>query len=133
MTFMRMGVLLIALLAGCSIGPRGDRTALALSPRGANIQMTTAAGELHGELLAIQSSGIVVLTAANGVTLVEYEAIRGGRVENGPSRFTGASARAGRHFDQLRRRSRFPQGLQPNVETELLRVHNQSSLVVVRP
>jgi hypothetical protein len=130
---MLLAVPLIVLIAGCNIGPRGDRTPLALSPRGANIQLTTVAGELHGELLAVQSSGVVVLTTANVVTLVEYEAIRGGRVENGPSRFTGASARAGRHFDQLRRRSRFPQGLQPNVEAELLRVHNQASLVVVRP
>jgi hypothetical protein len=133
MTRMWTAALMLALLTGCTIGPRGDRTALAQSPRGANIELVTQVGTLRGELLVMRDSGVVLLTDANRVTLVEYEAIIRGRAEDGPASFTGASARAGRQFDALRGKSRFPRGLQPNVEAELLRLYDQTSLEVVRP
>jgi hypothetical protein len=133
MTRMRTAVLLVALLAGCNVGPRGDATALALSPRGALIELVTQTGDLGGELLEMRDDGVVLLTGADQVTLVEYEAVRRATVENGPPGLTGVNMRSGRTLERLRRVSRFPQGLSPEVEARLLSTYGQSSLVVVRP
>jgi hypothetical protein len=127
------GVLLVALLSGCNVGPRGESTALALAPRGAQIELETGSGALRGELLEMRGTGVVLLAATNQVTLVEYEAIRRGHAENGPSNVTGAGMRSGRAFETLRRKSRFPQGLNTGVEARLLAAYGQDSLVVVRP
>jgi hypothetical protein len=141
---MSTAVLLVAMFAGCSVGPRGETTALALSPRGALIELVTQTGEMAGELvtrtgtmagelLEMRNDGLVLLTNTGQVTLVEYEAVRHATVEHGPPGLTGANMRSGRTFHRLRRVSRFPQGLSPEVETRLLSAYGQSALVVVRP
>jgi hypothetical protein len=132
MTRMRSAVLLVVLLAGCSIGPRGETTTLALSPRGAQIELVTLNGELRGELLEMRGDGVVLLTGANQLMLVDYDAVRRATVENGPRGLTGTSMRSGRALERLRRVSRFPQGLSSEVEARLLSAYGQSSLVVVR-
>jgi hypothetical protein len=134
---MSTAVLLVVLFAGCSVGPRGETTALALSPRGALIELVTQTGEMvgevGGELLEMRNDGVVLLTDAGQVTLVEYEAVQHASLEHGPPGLTGANMRSGRTFQRLRRVSRFPQGLSPEVEARLLSAYGQSALVVVRP
>jgi hypothetical protein len=133
MTRMGTAVLLGALLAGCTVGPRGDTTALALSPRGANIDLDTQTDRLAGELLEMRDDGVILLTRAGQVTLVEYEAVRRATVEGGLRGVTGGSMRSGRVFERMRQVSRFPQGLSPEIEARLLSTYGQSALVVVRP
>jgi hypothetical protein len=133
MTRMSTTVLLVALLAGCNVGPRGDATALALSPRGALIELVTRSGELEGELLEVRDDGVVLLTGAGQVTLVAHDAVRRATVENGPRGLTGFNMRSGPTRERLRRLSRFPQGLSPEVEARLLSTYGQSSLVVILP
>jgi hypothetical protein len=133
MVRMMAALLLTALTAACNIGPRGEGTALAQSPRGALVELTTTAGELQGELLEMRSTGVVMLSDAGQITLVQYEAVRGGRVENGPRNLNGRQMADGRVNQLMRRMSRFPQGLSAELEAELLRAHGQQSLTLVTP
>jgi hypothetical protein len=119
-------------LAGCSIGRRAEDVELARVPRGATVQLQTRGGPVAGELLEVHDTAIVVLTREQRLTLVPYRAIQRGEVELLQElTHSGRQPDAARR-EQLRRISRFPHGMTPEVQRALLAVLDQPSLEVLR-
>jgi len=85
-------------------------------------------GRAEGELLAVQDTAFVVL-AQDTVTLVPYASVAAGRFSQVAEL---VSAPPTPEFaGMLRRLSRFPQGLTPDLLARLLGAYGQSELKVV--
>jgi hypothetical protein len=121
--------LLCGLTTGCLMGPLPSAAPLANQPRGALLMIGVAGGEYQGELLDVRDTGVVVRTD-EGLLLIEFTAMRYMRAELMPG---GAMApvKAYARRDALKLRSRFPQGLSPALEHELLRSTGQAELRII--
>jgi hypothetical protein len=82
---------------------------------------------IRGELLEVRQSEILVLRDSTRVTLVALAAIRTATFANRDEKISsGAVSRRDR--EKLRLLSRFPSGLPPNVEAQLLAAYGQTEL-----
>lgn len=122
---------LCASLAGCTLGPSAARHPLGRYAGGAEATLRTAGSRVAGELLEVQDTALLVLRDGQHVTLVPYRLIRDGRI-----RFAGGSLRNGGTPDlalrqRLRRFSRFPQGLGPELLQRLLTIYGQPAVDVI--
>jgi hypothetical protein len=122
-------VLVCVMTTGCLKGPLPSSAPLANQPRGALIAVGVSTGEYQGELLDVRDTGVVVRTD-EWLLLIEYTAMRYVRAElmHGGAM---APARAYERRDALKLRSRFPQGLSPDLERELLRSTGQEGLRII--
>lgn len=125
-----LGVVAVALIAAaCPVGTPAGRFAPARGPAGvvADLRLVER-GRVQGELLAVTDSALVIRDSA--IALVRYASIREGAFRQVVG--VAFNRRAPRRGDQerLRRVSRFPQGLSPELLQRLLQAHGQSEPVV---
>jgi hypothetical protein len=92
------------------------------------MRVTTAQGQLSGELIEVRDSGIVL--ADQKLRLVPYTDILSSEVEKTASRYAISNRRvpAPEARDHLRLLSRFPYGLAPDVMQRLLGSYGQTEL-----
>ena len=116
---------LAALLAGCYVGPSAMEYELGLSPAGVQctLRVGPSSAPLSGELLALQDTAAVVLSADQNhkVWLVPYSAISGSRCED---------EQHGDVRDQ-RLRARYPNGISTEVFARLLAAYGQTTPMTV--
>lgn len=132
--------LVLLVMAGCTIHSTYEDQVAQLGPSGIEATLTTNDDrELIGEVLAVAPRHLVLrVTAAKPydrpvIARIAYAAIRRGR-------FAGARSLnlSSRHWvpndrwrDELRIRSRFPQGLTPDVMDRLLQLHDQEEVIAI--
>ena len=125
-------VALASLASGCSYGMTADRFKPAREPAGVAVHLQTSAGTLSGELIEVTDSALVVL-AGKTLRKVPFSAVASGRVDQ-----TNITIAAGQIpqlvlRERLRRLSRYPQGLSPELLRALLAAYGQSELAGVQP
>lgn len=131
-------------LAACRVGMTVERFEPASSPNGAAARLTTADGELTGELIEMQASGLLILTGVGrpasepppGYTLrlVPFSAVRASSFPQlGSISIRDGQAPTGAVRERLRLVSRFPHGLSPELLKQLLARYGQTEVAGVRP
>jgi hypothetical protein len=131
-------------LAACRAGMTVEQFEPASSPNGATARLTTADGELTGELIEMQASGLLILTGvgrpgsepSQGYTLrlVPFSAVRASSFPQlGRVSIRDGQAPTGAVRERLRLVSRFPHGLSPALLKQLLARYGQTEVAGVRP
>src|ERR1700683_5251617 len=117
MTMTRLiALLILSMLAclsnGCTFGMTARKYRAAQEPKGVNMRIDTAQGQLSGELIEVRDAGIVVL-ADQKLRLLPYTVILSSEVDRTPSRYAISRQTVPKPDVQahLRLLSRFPQGL----------------------
>ena len=121
-------VVLVAVVAGCMMGPTHRNFAPATGARGigADLRVTWGPkGRLQGELLEVQDSALMILSA-DRLVLVPITEIRVGRFTRRGTLIAEGQAHR-RTLDELKRLSRFPAGLSPEVKARLLAAYGQTA------
>lgn len=126
-----LSVALLLVLGACTFGPRVENVALARQPRGASVTLVTSTQTIRGELLEVQDSALLVVADLR-ITLVPYHAIRRGEAELVPHLTGDGRVPSSYHIERLRRVSRFPQGLTPELRRALLDAYDQSEPEAIR-
>lgn len=117
---MRLLLLSVLFLTGCSFGPRPATHPLARSPAGAQVAVVLDTGRVKGELLAADSNGIVVLGEGR-IVRVRPDGARSIEVRGGPSVAVRSDpATYLRARERLAPWSRYPQGITPEIERRLV-------------
>ena len=128
---MRRSSIVLALIfgfMGCAVGPTTRTFGPATGPQGiaANLRVRWGPkGRIQGELLEVQDTALVLLSA-NRVVLVPLRVIIAGQFSRrGTLIEEGRASR--RSLDRLRTVSRFPAGLTPEIRTRLLAAYGQTA------
>lgn len=124
------------LVAACSMGPRVNRFAPVRDPQGALARVTRGRVAFNAELLAITDSALLVLdTDATRVTLVPYRAATGVTFPELPADYwlRRGGAPSSHVREQLRLWSRFPAGVDAEMQRRLLAAYHQDSLIILSP
>ena len=117
---MRVLLMSLLLLAGCSFGSRPTTHPLGRSPAGTEVMVRLEAGRVRGELLAADSSGIVVREEGRIVRVLP-PAMRSIELRRGPSVVVGSDPATYLNArEQLAAWSRYPQGITPEIERRLV-------------
>lgn len=122
--------LLAPLVAGaCYFGPSVENFPPATAPGGADVTVRLRRRAVQAELIAVSDSALVVRDEARllRVRWADVEYVRVARF----GEFYPYRAGAPRELDQLRRVSRFPQGLTPQIERTMLGALGRDSIEVV--
>ena len=141
-----MNRVLIALVlasapAACSYGMTVEKFRQATDPHGVIATIMTAGGELQGEVIELQDTGLVIYSSRLGqndervLRLVPYAAMRASKFEQLASRYSirDGSAPTGSVRERLRLVSRFPHGMSAAVLAELLKANGQTQLAGIEP
>jgi hypothetical protein len=131
---MRNHLLLCTLLigGGCYIGERVEIPSLAYRPTGTTVRIQMADGEIDGELLALRPGEFIVLTSnPNRLLVVPAAGIRSGNAILA-GEFQTADL-GNKSLERLRRLSRFPQGIDDELEASLLRAYGLTRMEKVEP
>ena len=116
--------LALSILTACQVGTRAKNSQPANGPAGAmvNIQLTDKS-RTSGELLAVESSSLLLLQA-DVLTRIPLSRIRSGAAPK-----VGFDGRLGGNSrERLRLISRYPQGVSPELEGQLLRAYGQNQV-----
>jgi hypothetical protein len=119
---------LLALVAACPIGPTVESFTPARSPHGiaANIRLRDRAKtQIVGELLEVRDSTLLILRDTTRVLLIPIRAIRTGSFPKRGTLITDGDLTRGDR-EKLRLVSRFPAGLRPELEAQLLAAYGQT-------
>lgn len=134
-TMKYLPVLLILVLGswGCRFGPSVEDFRPARSPEGIRARLDMGQTSVRGELLAVDNTGLYVLTG-EGVVLAPYKEIVQGRFEPEAVsvQLRGRTFPGSRKYNRLRLMSRFPQGLDDELLDRLLTANDQTELKVVQ-
>lgn len=117
-------VLGLALLAACQVGTHAKNYQPATGPAGAMVRLElTDKSQTTGELLAVEGSALLLLQASV-LTRVPLSRIRSGSAPK-----VGFDGKLGGNTrERLRLISRYPQGVSPELEGQLLRAYGQSEV-----
>ena len=116
-------VLTLSALAGCQVGTHARNYQPATGPAGAmvNIELSDKS-RIMGELLAVESQALLV--RASELIRVPLATIRSGKAPK-----VGFDGRLqGTTRERLRLISRYPQGVSPELEAELLQAYGQRAV-----
>ena len=148
---MKRPIVMLALLtlASCSYGMTAEKFQPARDPHGVETHVTTASGELRGELIELQDSGMIILSSWNrSVTrdqrsekqervlrLVPYASISLATFEQlkSDSAIRNGVPPTSVVRERLRLVSRFPYGMSEEVLGALLKAHGQVALAGIQP
>lgn len=122
-------IAVLALGAAClPYGPTTEKFAPAQTPHGIESDVLLKGSDrvrIRGELLEVRQAAILVLRDGTRVTLVPFVAIRTATFGDlGATIGGGQVSRSDR--EQLRLVSRFPSGLRPELEAQLLAAYGQT-------
>ena len=117
-------------MAACNVGPRIATYAPAHEPTGLRVNVRTPADFAMGELIDVRDSAVVVL-AAGDLVLVPLRLVSDLRFAH-----QGTIPRRGKYLTAdhraiLRKVSRFPQGMTPDIEARFLSELGRPSMRVV--
>ena len=142
-------VLAFLSLASCSYGMTAEKFQPARDPHGVETHVTTASGELRGELIELQDSGMIILSSWNrSVTqdqrsekqervlrLVPYGSIWHAKFDQlkADSAIDNGVPPTPVVRERLRLVSRFPYGMSEEVLGALLKAHGQAALAGIQP
>lgn len=133
---MRTLFMALLCLSGCVMGPSAQRHYLANDPAGAPIRVVLVGdrGEpLRGELLAADSAGIVVREGSR-IVRVRPASIARFEVRRGPSEYIeGTPDWYDRVRARLARWSRYPQGIDSDLEAGLLAAYGTPAVEEIGP
>jgi hypothetical protein len=132
--FLTLVLMLACLSNACSLGMTSLKYRPAQDPKGVMMRVTTAQGQLLGELIEVRDIGIVVLTDEK-LRLLPFTEIVSSAVDQTESHY-GISKKSVPKPDvqaHLRLLSRFPQGLTPELMQQLLVAHGQTELAGATP
>jgi hypothetical protein len=116
----------------CTLGGNVRTYPPATSPEGVQVQIGTSP-RVAGELLAVDSTGLLVRTSANQLFRVPLAVARFVQPRHGSGvRVPPLEQDALRRLRNLTLMSRFPQGVSNELLHNLLRAYGQDSVVVVR-
>jgi len=120
-------------LVACSLGTRAREYEPAQHPAGVQVTIvTTLPQPLHGELLAVDDTSVTIVSASR-LWLVPFAVTRHIDVRRGSQIEVGRRAPGERDREGLRLRSRFPQGMDPELRARVLAAYGQTAVEVVRP
>jgi len=126
-------LVLCAVMSACSYGTRIADFRPAHNPNGANVRVSTGAGDLSGELIEMRDSGFVLLTAGSSkLHLVRFDQVRSAKFEQVGSLPGDGRTPSARQRERLRLVSRFPQGMSPQLLETLLKTHGQTELLGIQ-
>ena len=108
----------VLLLAGCMFGPK----AADFGPGGGESVLQTTSGSVRGELLTATDSSLVVFDGQL-VTEVRFGSMHSGRINPGGGRIGGTPPDRPM-LERLRRLSRFPQGLTPELLSRFMQANH---------
>ena len=113
------------LLAGCSVGTTVKNYAPAKGPAGAQVRLELKGPrQLAGELLAVEDSSLLVLSAGQFIR-VPLRLIQSGTAPK--LSFIGADLKR-EDRERLRLISRYPQGVSAELESRLLKAYGQTAV-----
>jgi hypothetical protein len=117
----------VAVLAGCLVGTQARNYAPATGPAGATVNLELAdKSKITGELLAVETDAVLLLRI-HELTRISLSQIRRGHAPK-----IGFDRRlAGNTRERLRLVSRFPQGVNRELEVQLLQAHGQAGVKTV--
>ena len=123
---------MLVISGGCYVGKRVEIPSVAYRPTGTTVTMQTAGGEIVGELLALRPGEFIVLTAdPERLLIVPTAGIRSGHaIVAGDFQ---ADSLGKRTLERLRRLSRYPQGIDDELESSLLRGYGLTRMERVEP
>ena len=116
------------LLGACQHGQRLSTFPAARSPAGVTAELRLRDTTISGELLEVQESALVVVTAEGRFIQVPIGRIRRGRF--GGRTMVEAGIRA--PVAEIRSLSRYPAGLTPDLRMRLLSAYGQTQIETVR-
>ena len=123
-----------AALTACMVnaGQRVERYPVATEPRGltATLRLEGQRPTIVGELLEVQDTALLLM-AERQVLLVPYHRLLHARFEQMPSYRAQWGAPAPAFRRELSLRSRYPQGVSPEILAKLLAITGQSSPAVI--
>ena len=136
-------VLLAGATSGCTFGLTADKFMPARGPEGIHTGVITRSARFDGELLAVRDDALLLLASATApgsgapppqnarrmVRLIPFTAIvRAQFLQLGPGfQIREGHAPSGRIKERLRLVSRFPHGMSPDIEADLLKAYGQSA------
>ena len=128
-----MSMVLAAGLAGCVLkaGPGPDSYEPARTATGIDASVATRSTSVKGELLDVRTNDLVILTT-NHVVSVPLSAITLGVFEGSPVTIVNGQALMASERENIRLRSRFPQGIPDAALKRILSSKAQDSVVVIR-
>lgn len=115
----------------CYHGPSLRTFRPANSPEGIDADIRLRKARVHGELLEVQDSALIVLTDSQTIVMVPVDSIRRG-IFGERGELIGEEQHLQPALAQLRLLSRFPAGLTPEVRTRLLAAYGQTDVRIVR-
>jgi hypothetical protein len=123
------------LLAGCHVGTKVEEFPPARAAEGLAAEVRVPSGRvLAGELLEVTETAIVLRHAHDHIVRIPYGAIRDARFPAAKGYgFAGPIPPMSKTKETLRRLSRFPQGLSPELLARLLEAYGQTAVEDVRP
>ena len=136
-------VLLASATSGCAFGMTADKFVPGRGPEGIRSEVTTSSARFDGELIAVRDDALLLLAsvaapgggtpappnASRMVRLIPFTAIVSAQFHQLGPRFQIRRGRApsGRVKERLRLVSRFPHGMSPAIEADLLKAYGQSA------
>lgn len=129
----RLTPLVLTLLTACVIhtGPGPDSYPPAHSAAGVTASLDVGTSRLHGELLEVRDSALVILTH-DRVVLVPYSTIDSGTFAHSRIAVGHGQKPSWEDFESIRLLSRYPQGIPPEALRRILADKGQDVLVSVR-
>jgi len=116
--------------AACYHGPSLQKFEPAHAPDGIDADLRLAHARVHGELLAVEDTALIVLSERNKVVLVPFRKVKTGDFRDlGPLLGDGKPSQD--TVERLRLVSRFPAGLTPELRGRLLAAYGQTEVEVV--
>ena len=121
----------ILALTGCHYGMTAEKLPVANQPGGAQVTVRTAWNKAYvGELIAVQDDGVVI--SNDRIIRFPFRTIARLTVDKmGDFRLQRVEVPRSEDLAALRAVSRFPQGLTPNIQSQLLAQKSQAEIVVV--
>jgi len=117
----------------CSLGTRARDYAPAQHAAGLRVTVITIMPQpLSGELLAVDDSS-VVLVSESRVWRVAWAYTRRIQVRDGPLVYANERPPRDNQLEGLRLRSRYPQGMDSDLEARVLAAYGQETIEVFRP
>jgi hypothetical protein len=120
------------LTGGCAYGMTAEKLTPAHEPAGVTVRISTPGRQLSGELIELRDDGLLVVSDKI-VRLVPYGSIASAQFDQTKDRIEGHQPPSGDRRERLRLLSRYPQGVGPDLLTDLLRAFGQNELKGVEP
>jgi hypothetical protein len=121
----------VLLLVACYHGPSIYKFGPVRGPGGIDADLRLQKARVHGELLEVQDTTLIVLTDSNKVVSVPLSGVRSGAFDK-LGEIIGEGMNLESALARLRPFSRFPTGLTPELRARLLAAYGQTEAQVVR-